>query len=75
MFGVDSAFYFVLKDYHAHYMIVWDYPSSQSLIACMTASVVMIFKFELFPTSKLAMQRNKSEYGIQSVTEYLLRQL
>lgn len=31
-------------------------PSSQSLIACMTASAVMIFKFALFPTKRLALQ-------------------
>lgn len=35
---------------------LWDYPSSQSLIACITASVVTIFKELLLPTSILALQ-------------------
>lgn len=34
MFGVDSAHCFVPKDHHAHYMMVWDYPSSQICSCC-----------------------------------------
>ena len=53
-----SGMVFGTKKHHVDYVMAFeDYPSSQSLIACMIASAVMRFRVPLLPTS-----RKDSEY-------------